>query len=116
MLLNLLAGYTALMVFVGFVMILREIVELAADELALMKFEGRDPAHTIFNQLVKDIDLEVNQPSSPTAAKLTREQLHELEIVPFPLRSYSDRKEHLNSRIDRIMARLTEKTARPEKK
>ena len=115
MLLNLLAGYTAFMVFVGFVMIVRDILELAADELALMKFEGKDPGETFFNKLLADFELEAGKTSDPTAAKRAREKLlQQLETVPFPLRSYSDRREL--SKIGRIMARLMEKTARPEKK
>ena len=117
MLLNLLAGYTVLMVLVGFVMIVREILELAADELALMKFEGEDPGQKFFNKLVEDFELETSKTNDAAATKRTGEKLLQaLETVPFPLRSYSDRKEHRIAKIDRIMGRLREKTARPEKK
>jgi hypothetical protein len=117
MLLNLLVGYTAFMVFVGFAMIVREVLELAADELALMKFEGDDPGQKFFNKLLKDIELEASKTDEATAAKRTGEKLLQaLETVPFPLRSYGDRKGHGIARIHRVMARLREKTARPETK
>ena len=117
MLLNLLAGYTAFMVLVGFAMIVREILELAADELAFMNFEGSDPGEKLFNKLVKDFELEASKTDDATAAKRAREQLlQKLETVPFPLRSYSDRKGDGIANIDQIMAHLREKTARPRKK